>query len=106
MIYINARSYIFLKFHDFFVSSLTPGKNPEKNSCGGGGGVNSVKKGIFLRIFSGDRDSVSSVSQFPYDNATFEPYSPKLSLQNIENYASDSKSSEAPRKKDVLRCTS
>ena len=48
-------------------------------------------------------DSVSLFSQFPYNNATFEQYSPKFSLQNIENWASDSKSPEAPRKKVFLQ---
>ena len=47
--------------------------------------VNLVKKGMFLRIFFSDTDSVSSFSQFPYNNATFEQYFPKFSLQNIEN---------------------
>ena len=61
---------------------------------------------MFLRIFFGDTDSVSSHSQFLYNNATFEQYLPKPSLQNIENWASDGKSPEAPRKKVVLRCTS
>ena len=42
-------------------------------------------KGIFLRIFFGDTDSVSSFNQFPYNNAKFEQYLPKLSLQNIKN---------------------
>ena len=73
---------------------------------GGGGKVNSVKKGMFLRIFFCDIDSVSSFSEFPYNDATFEPYFPNFSLQNIENWASDSESPEAPRKKVVLRCTS
>ena len=59
---------------------------------GGRGGVNSVKKGMFLRIFFGDTDSVSLLSQFPYNNATFEQYFPKFSLHNIENWASDSES--------------
>ena len=61
---------------------------------------------MFLRKFFGDTDSVSSFSQFPYNNATFEQYLPEFSLQNIENWVSDSKSPEAPRKKVVLRCTS
>ena len=34
----------------------------------------------------------------PYNN-TFEQYFPKFSLQNIQNWASDSESPEAPRKK-------
>ena len=51
----------------------------------GGGKVNSVKKGMFLRIFFGDTDSVSLFSQFPYNNATFDQYFPKFILQNIEN---------------------
>ena len=38
-----------------------------------------------LRIFFGDRDSVSLFSQFPYNNVTFEQYFPKFLLQNIEN---------------------
>ena len=45
---------------------------------------NSVKKGVF-KFFFVDTDSVSSFSQFPYNNATFEQYLPKFSLQNIEN---------------------
>ena len=45
---------------------------------------------MLSRIFSGDTDSVSSFSQFPYNNATFEQYLLKFSLQNIENWASDS----------------
>ena len=54
--------------------------------CGWGGGeVNLVKKGMFLGIFFCDTDSISSFSQFPYNNAIFEQYLPKLSLQNIEN---------------------
>ena len=61
---------------------------------------------MFLRNFFGDTDSVSLFSQFPYNNAIFEKYLPKFSLQNIENWASDSKSPEAPRKKVVLWCTS
>ena len=73
---------------------------------GGGGGLIRWKKGMFLRIFFGDTDSLSSFSQFLYNNATFEQYLPKFSLQNIEYWASDSKSPEAPRKKVVLRCTS
>ena len=52
---------------------------------GGGGGGNSVKKGMFLRIFFGDTNSVSSFSQFPYNDATFEQYLPKFKLQNIKN---------------------
>ena len=40
---------------------------------------------MFLRIFFSDTDSVSSFSQFAYNNATFEQYLPKFSLQNIEN---------------------
>ena len=48
------------------------------------------KKGMFLRIFFVDTDSVSSFSQFLYNNSTFEQYLPKFSLQNIENWASDS----------------
>ena len=40
---------------------------------------------MFLRKFFGDTDSVSSFSQFPYNNATFEQYLPEFSLQNIEN---------------------
>ena len=36
-------------------------------------------------MFFGDTDSVSSFSQFAYNNATFEQYLPKFSLQNIEN---------------------
>ena len=51
---------------------------------------------MFLRIFCGDTDSVGLFSQFPYNNATFEKYLPKFSLQNIENLASDNKSPEAP----------
>ena len=71
-----------------------------------GGRLVRWKKGMFLRIFFGNTDSVSSFSQFPYNNAIFEQYLPKFSLQNIENWASDSKSPEMPRKKVVLRCTS
>ena len=52
---------------------------------GGGGGGIRRKKGIFLRIFFGDTDSVSLFSQFSYNNAIFEQYFPKFSLQNIEN---------------------
>ena len=73
---------------------------------GEGGGGNSVKKKQVFKNFFGDTDSVSLFSQFPYNNATFEQYFPKFSLQNIENWASDSESPEAPRKKVVLRCTS
>ena len=54
---------------------------------GGGGKVNSAKKGMFLRIFFDDTDSVRLFSQFPCNNATFEQYFPKFSLQNIENCA-------------------
>ena len=32
-----------------------------------------------------DADSVSLFNQFPYNNATFEQYFSKFSLQNIEN---------------------
>ena len=39
-----------------------------------------VFKNFFLAI-----QIVSSFSQFPYNNATFEQYLPKFSLQNIEN---------------------
>ena len=52
---------------------------------GGGGEVNSVQKRHFLRIFFGDTDSISSFSQFPYNNATFEQYLRTFLLQNIEN---------------------
>ena len=52
---------------------------------GGGGGVIRWKKDMFLRIFVGNTDSVSSFSQFPYNNKIFEQYLPKFSLQNIEN---------------------
>ena len=49
--------------------------------------------------FFGDTDSLSSFSQFPYNNATLRQYLSEFALQNIENWASDSKSPEAPRKK-------
>ena len=39
---------------------------------GGGVKVNAVKKGMFLRIFFGDTDSVSLFSPFLYNNAIFE----------------------------------
>ena len=73
---------------------------------GGGGKVHSEKRGMFLRIFFGDIVSVSLFSQFTYNNSTFEQYFPKFSLQNIESWASDSESPEAPRRKVVLRYTS
>ena len=63
------------------------------------------KKGMFLRIFFSDTGSVNLLSQFPYNNATFEQNFHKLSLHNIENWPSDSESPEAPWKKVVLRCT-
>ena len=50
-----------------------------------GGRVNSVKKSHVFKNFYGDTDSVSLLSQFSYNNATFEQYFPKFSLQNIEN---------------------
>ena len=50
-----------------------------------GGEVNSVKKGMFLRIFFSDTDSVSSFSHFPYNNIKFGQYVPEFSLQNIAN---------------------
>ena len=40
---------------------------------------------MFLEKIFGDTDSVTSYSQFPYNNATFEQYFPKFSLQNIKN---------------------
>ena len=49
---------------------------------------------------------VTEMSWSPYDNATFEQYLPKFSLKNIENLVNDSESTEAPRKKVVLRCKS
>ena len=54
-----------------------------KNFNLGGGGVNSVKKGMFLRIFFGDTDSVHLFTQFSYNNATYKQYFSKFSLQNI-----------------------
>ena len=54
---------------------------------GGGGGGVAIRweKGMFLRFFVGDTDSVSLLSQFPYNNAIFAQYFPEFSLQNIEN---------------------
>ena len=52
-------------------------------TLGTGREVNSVKKRHVLKNFFGDTDSVRSFSQFSYNNATFEHYLPKFSLQNI-----------------------
>ena len=70
------------------------------NGKGGGGRLIWWKKGIFLKNFFGNTDSVISFSQFSYNNATFEQYLPKFSLQNIENWASASL--KAPQKKSCF----
>ena len=62
-----------------FVSAMCPrDTTPWVGIClgrqkfGGGRRLIRWKKGMFLRIFFGDTDSVSSFSQFLYNNAIFD----------------------------------
>ena len=67
-----------------------------------------MKKGMFLRIFFGDTDCVSSFSLFPYNNATFEQYLPKFSLLicycKMNNYSNKQRSSQQYLVNYVRKC--